>query len=98
MYHVFHLHCEQGSYPTGSHSGDEIFQYWQSKLGERALKLTNYDNICEVIATIVATISGADMNKIVNSFDKSTALVVKDTIGNSINSIRNKDNKSVLTL
>lgn len=98
MYHVFHIHIEEGSYNSKTPSGKDVIDFWKSKLGERILILDDYDKLCEVIATIVATVSGYDMEKVIGTFDKDTARLVKNTISGSLPSVRNTDNKGVITL
>jgi hypothetical protein len=98
MYHVFHIHIEEGSYNSSTPSGKDVIDFWKSKLGERVLILDDYDKLCEVIATIVATVSGYDMEKVIGTFDSATARLVKNTISGSLPSVRNTDNKGVITL
>jgi hypothetical protein len=93
-YEVFHIHCQQGAYRDHK----DILNYWKDLLGERLLKLDDYNNICEVIATMVATMSGADLDTVVGSMDKSTAIMVKDTISNTLDKVRNVNHSGVITL
>ena len=74
-YHIFHIHVEDGSYPS-----KHIDQDWKQLLGERFLTLNDSNNIAELIGTTVSVINGADMDKILNSFDRSAASDISKTL------------------
>jgi len=76
-YHVFHIHVNDGSYGL-----EEIGDDWKNLLGERLLELDHSDNAAELIATTVAVINGADMNKILQSIDKNAAASVSTALAN----------------
>jgi len=60
-YNVFHLICEQGSYPHNK----AIEQSWTNLLGERVLKLEDKDLVAEMIAaTIGLTLGTTDIDKV----------------------------------
>jgi hypothetical protein len=80
MYHVFHIHIQEGSYKNDP----QILKYWKDLLKERLIVLEDYTKISEVIASTVAVISGADMEKVLDSFDSKTSLVVRNSIVNAI--------------
>jgi hypothetical protein len=94
MYHVFHIHVNQ----TGYKDDPNVIGYWKKMLGERAIVLDDYNTICEVIASTVAVISGADLDSVVSNFDKSTALIVRNSIATAVNSVSNVGKGSVVTL
>ena len=76
-YHVFHIHVQDGSYEI-SRLGDK----WKDLLGERLLVIDDSNNVAEVIATTVAVINGADMDKILSGLNKSTANTVSSALVN----------------
>ena len=74
-YHIFHVHVEDGSY-----SSKRIGHDWKQLLGERFLTLKDSNNIAELIGTTVSVINGADMDRILKSFDRSTAADISKTL------------------
>jgi hypothetical protein len=78
MYHVFHIHINEASYkddPT-------VLGYWKKMLGERLIKLDDYNAVAETIASTVALVYGAEESKILASFDSKTASTVKKALEN----------------
>ena len=67
-YYVFHIHVNDGSYKA-----NDIGHDWKELLGERFLVLDDSNDVAELVGTTVSVISGADMNKILKSFNRSTA-------------------------
>jgi len=67
-YHTFHIHVEDGSYET-SH----IEKSWKPILKEAFLSLKDSNNVAELIATTVSVINGADMEKVLASFNSNAA-------------------------
>ena len=76
LYHVFHIHVNEGSY----RDNPAILGYWRNILKERLIVLNDYTKIAEVIATTVAMIHGVDLETIASSFDSSTAMSVKTAL------------------
>lgn len=76
MYHVFHLHVTETA--TGSSSG--IIGGWQKLLQERVILIEDYNNIAEIIASTVAVVMGADLQKVVATFDTTTANQVSNAL------------------
>lgn len=74
-YHVFHIFINH----NGSHDTDEI-QRWKNLLGENLIVVTDPDVVPEIIATTVAVINGADMDKVISTFDKSSQKVVSSAL------------------
>jgi hypothetical protein len=75
-YEVFHIHVNEGSYKNNPN----ILGYWNELLPERLVILEDYTKISEVVATIVASVRGADVNDVLDSFDTGTALIVRNSI------------------
>ena len=75
QYEVFHFCMTQG----GSHRERDLDK-WQDLLGERAIQIRDYTKIPEIIVSILERMSGKEVEEIVDSWDGSTGLVVKDAI------------------
>lgn len=73
MYHLYHIHVEQGNYPSNDTLGKSIVKYWKDLLPERVILLNDSTELAEVIATTVAMIHGADIKDVVKDFDTTTA-------------------------
>lgn len=76
MYHVFHLHCLQGS--DGRNTN--VQEHWKHLLGERVIMVEDYNNIAEIIASTVAVVLGADLKNVIAGFDDHTAKVVGNAL------------------
>jgi hypothetical protein len=76
MYNVFHLHIKETS--TGRQQN--IIDSWKDKLGERVIIVEDYNNVAEIIASTVAVVRGADIQKVVAGFDDHTAKQVTNAL------------------
>lgn len=76
MYHVFHIHINE----TGYKDNPDVIGYWKKLLGERALILDNHMAVAELIASTVAVINGANLDKVAAEFDAATANSVKNAL------------------
>lgn len=76
MYHVFHIHINE----TGYKDNPEVIGYWKKLLGERALILDQHMAVAELIASTVAVLKGASLDKVAAVFDKATANSVKNAL------------------
>lgn len=96
MYHVFHLHMNQGS---NGGRGSSVVDSWKKLLGERVILVDDFKNTSEIIASTVAVVRGADLAKVVSSFDSSTALTVSNALVNiSKGGIVSKQKEGVVKL
>ncbi len=93
MYHVFHIHVNEGSHRDDSH----VLGYWKNLLGENLIVLEDYNQIAEVIATTVGMIHGVDLAKITKGFDPKVALGVTTALAH-INTSITKTKEGALTL
>ncbi len=75
-YEVFHLCMKQG----GSHREKDAIK-WKGLLGERAIIVSDYSKIPEIMISIIETMSGKPIDEVVKSWDGSTAVAVKQAIG-----------------
>jgi hypothetical protein len=76
MYNVFHLHVNEGGYKDDP----MVLEPWKKLLGERLIIIEDYNHIAEVVATTVAVILGADLQKVVSGFDDATAKQVTNAL------------------
>lgn len=72
QYNVFHLVVKEASY------GDQFLSAWQKVLGERALLLSDHTKLGEVIVSTIQICEGADADAVADSWDGSTAVVVRN--------------------
>lgn len=75
QYEVYHFCMESG----GSYR-DSDYRNWQELLGERAIKVRDYEKIPELIVSILEAHAGKDKDEIIKSWDGSTAIAVADAL------------------
>lgn len=73
-YEVFHLVVHHDGY--GSRQQDA----WRDVIGERAIKVTDYTKIPEIMSSIIRANAGEDHTSILKSWSGKTAVVVADAI------------------
>lgn len=86
-YEVYHFLMTQG----GSHRDSDL-KKWQKLLGERAIKVSDYSKIPELIVSILELSNGKDLNQVASTWDSSTAVVIRD----SLNKLTNVDTQKEL--
>jgi hypothetical protein len=77
QWEIFHLIVDEGSngkFPS-------VDEKWKKVLGQRALHLADHTKMAEVIVSTIQVAEGTDHAAVVDSWDKSTALVVSKAIG-----------------
>lgn len=80
-WHVFHLIVEQGMYPNNA----DIEKAWRDLLGERVLKMTNYDDVAELIASTIGVCEGTDIQTIGrNLVDIGASAATADLVTNAL--------------
>lgn len=77
-YHVFHIIVEQGSHYR--HSGEAVRRKWTKLLGQRAIGLSDYTKLAEVIVATIQANEGVDHASVVGSWSGDTSLVVAHAI------------------
>lgn len=93
-YEIFHLCLKQGSNISAGWYRDSgyVVDEWTNLLGERAIPVSDYTKIPQIIVSILETMSGKSVDEVVNSWDGSTAVVVRE----AISGLTNKKEKSEL--
>jgi hypothetical protein len=79
MYHIFHIIIEEGSYPQ-HHGIDNVRRAWVNLLGQRAVVLSDHTKLAELVISLIQMNEGADKNAVVDSWDGSTSLVIKNAV------------------
>jgi hypothetical protein len=74
MYYVYHLIVKEGSHCRYGY--DDVKSKWTNLLGERAVTLTDYTALAEVIVSIIEVNEGRAADEVVASWSGSTALAV----------------------
>ena len=80
-YEVYHL-CLNDRWDATYRSsyGDGITESWRKILGERAIPVSDYKKITQIIVSILEVLSGKDAEDVASSWDGSTAVVVRNAI------------------
>ena len=78
-YEVWHFCMEQG----GSYRLSD-FDKWQDLLGERAVRVTDYKKIPELIVSILEISNGKTKEEVMKTWDRSTAMIIADAIPGGI--------------
>ena len=73
-YEVFHLVLDRHNYDSSR------IQNWRDLMGERVIKVPDYTKIPEIIVSILETMGGKDVDAVADSWDGSTAMVVKTAL------------------
>ena len=76
LYHVYHLHIQEGSYRNDA----TVIGSWKKLLGENLALVEDHTKISEIIATITAIHNGHDLKEVTKNFDKDTAKVVEKAL------------------
>jgi hypothetical protein len=77
-YHVFHLMIEQGSHMQ--FSGDAVRAAWTNLLGQRAIPVSDYKKISEIVISTMQVVAGVDKATVVKSWSGDTSIAVHRAI------------------
>ncbi len=80
-YIPFHIIMSEGSHPS-NYGLDCVLNPWRDLLGENAIVCSDHKKLSEVIVSILEVKAGKNKTAVENSWDASTALVVRDAIKN----------------
>lgn len=79
-YEVFHLMIAQGSHVNVHKRGDAVKSSWTELLGQRAIWVSDYTKLGEIIVSTIQIIAGHDVDKVIASWSGDTSLVVADAV------------------
>ena len=91
---IFHLCLKQGSNMSGFWADDptKIISEWTNILGERAIPVSDYTKVPQIIVSILEAMAGKSVDEIADSWDGSTAVVVREALAG----LKVKDDKNEL--
>jgi hypothetical protein len=81
MYNVFHIIIAEGNY-TEVHGIDEVKGKWTNFMGQRAVVLNDHTKLAELIVSLIQVNEGVNKDEVIDSWDGSTSLVIKEAVGN----------------
>ena len=94
-YEVFHLCLKEGSnmsgYWGGQSEADRVVNQWTGLLGERAIPVSDYTKVPQIIVSILEAMAGKSVEEVANSWDGSTAVVVREALAGLANRKEDKD-------
>jgi hypothetical protein len=76
QYHVFHVVVQQGA--NYRRFPDQVRESWTGILGQRALMLSDYTKLSEVIVSAIQITEGEDAEHVAASWGGGTAMVVRN--------------------
>jgi len=74
QWEIFHVIVEEGNHCRSA--PDKVFGKWSAALGQRALHLADHTKLAEVIVSAIQINEGVDSDKVMKSWDGTTAIVV----------------------
>jgi hypothetical protein len=77
-YEVFHLMIEEGSYMMCEKSA--VVDKWTDLLGQRAIPVSDYKNLSEIIISTMQITEGATKTEVISSWKGDTSLVVSKAV------------------
>lgn len=80
MYNVFHIIVEEGNYAR-RHGARGVHNSWEDLLGKKAICLDNYNNISQVILSVIMVNEGADPEDAINQWDSES---VKNSVRHAL--------------
>lgn len=78
MYNVFHVVVEEGN--CARRNGDKVANDWKKVLGQNVISLSDHTKLAETIVSTLQIVEGADKEEVIESWDGSTGLVVRNAI------------------
>ncbi len=75
---VFHIMIAEGSYYK--RNPDETKKKWNDLLGQKAITLSDYTNLAELIVSTIQINEGSDIATVADSWSDSTAIVIRNSL------------------
>jgi hypothetical protein len=79
MYNVFHIIIEEGD-GVRQMGLDYVQGNWAKLLGQRAVVLSDHTKLAELVISIIQMNEGSAKDKVVDSWDGSTSLIIRDAV------------------
>jgi hypothetical protein len=79
MYNIFHIIIAEGDYAR-NHGADVVHRTWIDLLGQRTVVLSDHTKLAELVISIIQMNEGVAKDKVVDSWDGSTSLVIRDAV------------------
>ena len=82
-YEVFHLCLKEGwnmAHGWSPNSSEKVIASWKAILGERAIPVSDYRKVPQIIVSILESMAGKSLDDIVASWDGSTGIVVREAL------------------
>lgn len=79
QWEVFHIIVEEGSHYR--YAGDKVSKKWKDLLGQRVIHLADHKKLAEVVVSTIQVIEGESVDNVANTWDGTTALIVKKSLG-----------------
>lgn len=94
-YEIFHLCMKQGSNMSSpwARTDNYVMDEWTGLLGERAIPVSDYTKVPQIIVSILESMAGKSVDEIADSWDGSTAVAVREALSGLTN--KNKDTSIV---
>ncbi len=94
MYHVFHLHIHE----TTTGKSTAVIDTWKTLLGERLIMVEDHNSVAEIIASTVAVVRGADLQKVIAGFDNHTQNQITNALVKVGSGVAKKQQEGVLPI
>ena len=91
-YNVYHIIVAEGSHCRYSSSLTKVQEGWRKVLGQRAITLTDYKALSEVIVSLIQVNEGEDVDAVADSWSGTTAVAVR----NATADLAKRDNRKVV--
>jgi len=79
MYYVYHIIIAEGDYPR-RRGVDNVKAAWTDLMGQRAVVLADHTKLAELVISLIQMNEGTDKDAVIDSWDGSTSLVIKDAV------------------
>lgn len=80
-WHVVHIMVEQGNHMRDPDRHDAVVRLWRDLLGQRAILLSDYTKLAEVVVSTIQVIEGSSADAVAKSWSGDTSLVVARAVG-----------------
>lgn len=79
-FNIFHIIIKEGWFCQ--HHPEEVKKDWQKMIGQHAMELSDHKALAELIVSTVQVNEGANAEEVADSWDSSTAIVIRKALPN----------------